>query len=182
MKRRPHFDSSCAEVGKAGTASLATPSAAGGTAAAESKDDAVITVRQQRHRVGSATITVTHSFPKDTASAVVLNLVADQATEKATFTLADGTSKTSEAAVAGSTVVTTDVQVYVKAAIKFKAGSVSTEDLAQAAETINALPAADTTITVGGVIVQPEEAVIASETTAPSAAVSATPMIRMPYP
>ena len=161
------IDNSCAEIGDAGTASFAVTSAdtaaAGGTAVAECNDcagDCITTRQRRRLGVESSQVTVTYSFSKGTDGITILVLIRAQAAIPVTFMLANGTKKTSSAAVAG-TKVRTVVSEYIKVVLTYAPGSVSDEELAQVAATINALPALDKAIAVGGTKVQPEAEIVA---------------------
>ena len=169
------IDNTCSELGDAGVGAFAAPSAAtsaaGGTATATCGDN-------RRHRRSGATITVSYSFPLSTGagttdSAAILDLVRAQAAVVITFTLAAGGSVTAPAAVAATAVVTV-TETFVKVVIVFNADTVTATSLAAVADTINALPAADKVITVGGISVQPEAVVVAITTATTAAASVAT--------
>ena len=103
-----------------------------------------------------------------TDSAAILDLVTAQAAVLITFSLAAGGTVDAPAAVA-ATEVATVTETFVKVVIVFKADTVTATALAAVAETINALPAADKAITVGGVSVQPDDVVVATTAATPAA-------------
>ena len=83
----------------------------------------------------------------------ILLVVSAQAAVPVTFTLVDGSQQTTALAVV-DTEVTTAVEAYTRVVVTFKPGFVSAEELGEALERINQLPASENAITVGGVAVQ----------------------------
>ena len=83
----------------------------------------------------------------------ILAVVSAQAAVPVPFTLVDGSQQTTAPAVV-DTRVTTSVEAYVKVVITFKRGYVFAEELGEAMDTVNQLPASENAIAVGGVAVQ----------------------------
>ena len=105
----------------------------------------------------------------------ILIVVSAHAAVPVTFTLVDGSQQSSAPAVV-DTEVKTAVEAYIKVVITFKPGRVTAEELGEALETINQLPASEKAITVGGVAVQLGEstAFVPATNTATTATTTAT--------